>query len=215
MAARSRHVVNARPARSRGVLSHDFMALVIWHPRGSSASPAVDGVSPAIPTSGSGKAISARLERLGRPGRRARPPPRGRRPPAARRRSVGVRRARTRCAPAPPPRSIGIGARERRHDRPPGGHRTPRRSGASCGHRQVADAHFAQAWRPCPAEQIEHPLAELGAPPRLRFQAPQHQHRVQHDHLKTPVNRIRHTVGTIERRGSRLRHDHAIERRRC
>ena len=42
-------------------------------------------------------------------------------------------------------------------------------------------------------------------------QPPQHQHQMQHDHVEAGRHRVRHPITTIERRGSRLRHDHAIE----
>src|SRR5262249_22023760 len=60
---------------------------------------------------------------------------------------------------------------------------------------------------------VENPLPER--PPRFRLgtQAPQQQDRMQHNHLETPVNRIRHAVILVKNRCSRLRHDRAIEGR--
>ena len=49
------------------------------------------------------------------------------------------------------------------------------------------------------------------APPSIGLQPPQHHPQMQHQQVKTAVNRVRHAQVPIKQRFSRLRHDHAID----
>ena len=99
-----------------------------------------------------------------------------------------------------------------RSRRPWRGRRRPRHAPHLLGHRQVAHAHLAEIVVDVLAEPVEQPLADRrAAAPGPSRQSPQHQHQMQHDHVEAARDRVRHAVTVIERRGSRLRHDHAIE----
>ena len=95
--------------------------------------------------------------------------------------------------------------------RPPAGHRSLADPAHLSRHRQIAHAHFTHAFVHVPAEIVEYALAELADRAAL-LQAPQKQHGMQHDHLETPVDRIRDAVDPVKCRRSRLCHDRAIER---
>src|SRR5439155_1439172 len=63
------------------------------------------------------------------------------------------------------------------------------------------------------AKAIENGLSEPADRLRLDIEPMQQQDRMQHDHLETPVNRIRHAEVLIKGSRSRLRHDRAIQGR--
>ncbi len=52
---------------------------------------------------------------------------------------------------------------------------------------------------------------DSAAPSASRLQPPQHHPQMQHQQIKTAVNRVRHGQVPIKQRFSRLRHDHAID----
>jgi hypothetical protein len=80
-------------------------------------------------------------------------------------------------------------------------------------HRKIAHTHFAHVVVHIPAEPIEQTLAEPANRPCFTLQTPQKQHGMQHDHLQSAVNRVRHAVELVKGGGARLCHDRAIETR--
>ena len=75
---------------------------------------------------------------------------------------------------------------------------------------EITDPHFAQIGVHILAEAVEQRLAQL-RPALDRPQPPQYHPQMQHQQVKTAVNRIRHAQVPIKQRFSRLRHDHAID----
>ena len=75
---------------------------------------------------------------------------------------------------------------------------------------EIADPHFAQIGVHIVAEAIEQRLGKAGAA-LDRLQPPQYHPQMQHQQIKTAVNRVRHAQVPIKQRFSRLRHDHAID----
>jgi len=80
-------------------------------------------------------------------------------------------------------------------------------------HRQIPDPHLSQVIVHVLAEPIEHALAEVAHFGALGDKPPQQKREMQHDHPEPAVNRIRNAIAQVEDRGSRLRHDGAIDRR--
>jgi hypothetical protein len=77
-------------------------------------------------------------------------------------------------------------------------------------HGEIADPHFAQIGVHIVAKPVEQRLAKRGAACDRR-QPPHQQPQMQHQQVKTAVNRVRHRQVPIKQRFSRLRHDHAID----
>ena len=164
------------------------------------------------PAPGSGKASSRALETLASCDRQTRVPPRAHRPRAGRAapvRCLGKDVARKRRH-----KRLLVGRRQAPPGRPPAGHRMPRRSGAFFGAPRDRPRPFRACCRPCRGRsgRTAPGRAPGPVPPRASSRR-RDQHGMQHDHLQTPVNRIRDAVDLVKRRRSRLCHDRAIERR--
>src|SRR3984885_7162322 len=78
-------------------------------------------------------------------------------------------------------------------------------------YREVADAHLTQVVVEIAAKDVEKLLSEAACGAVNPAKPVEHKHEMKHDQIKTAFQRVRHPVAIVERRGARLRHDHAIE----
>src|SRR5690349_1890836 len=79
------------------------------------------------------------------------------------------------------------------------------------GHSEIANSHFPQIRIHIIAETIKECLRGTVRRGARDAQAPQDHPQMQHQKIKTPIYRIRNAQIAVERRLSRLRHDHAID----
>src|SRR5262249_24951579 len=80
-------------------------------------------------------------------------------------------------------------------------------------HGEIAHPHFAHAVVHVPAEPVKQPLAEGANWRRLALHTAEKQHGMEHDHLQSAVDRIRHAIALVKSGQPRLSHDPAIETR--
>ena len=95
--------------------------------------------------------------------------------------------------------------------RPPRGRKRPPRRPACASGTVRSPTPISRKLASISSQKWSNSACDKPAPPLDRLQPPQHHPQMQHQQIKTAVNRIRHAQVPIKQRFSRLRHDHAID----